>query len=137
MYKKNIIIIASSGIAILFVCATYAAWYSYNRQMVIAQIEKCNYDQEHPKPPTMIPGPDGKIVPVMIAEICPFAVVPPSLLNLLRGRIVFEGVQKGMEVKPYRLTDIFLARYMLGPDSHMGCDQSATTSDCSALLSLP
>lgn len=135
MSKKNVIIVASLGL-ILFICGAWATWYSYNRQMIIAQIEKCNYEMNHPKPPTMIPGPDGKIVPVMIAEICPIVPMPPSLQDVLRGRIVFEGVQKGLEVNPYSLKDILLGNYTLGPARNMPCDQSATTTPCATLEAL-
>lgn len=115
----------------------YVGWYSYARQMKIAQVEQCNYNLVHPKPPTMITAPDGSLAPVYSIEPCTAVVVPPSLLDIIRGRFTFEGVAKGMKVNPYLLMDVLLGNYTLGPDTSMPCDQSATTTDCATLASLP
>ncbi len=138
MAKSRVLIttIIVLGLTILFICATYAAWYSYDRQVKIAQIEKCASKMEHPDPPTTYVGPDGNIVSVMISEPCLIIPIPPSLWNLLRGRLVFEGVHDGLEVNPYSLKDILLGNYTLGPGIDLPCDQSATTTPCATLEAL-
>ncbi len=137
MLKKNTIIVpAICALMIFIVSGVYALWYSHNRQLKIAQVEKCNYEMEHPKPLTMMTAPDGNLAPVYTLEICPVAVVPPSLQNLLRGRIVFEGVPNRMEVNAYSLKDILLGNYTLGPEAVLPCDQSATTTPCATLDNL-
>ncbi len=60
-------------------------------------------------------------------------VVPPSLWNLLRGRMVFGNVPERMKVNEYSFTDIVLGRYTFGP-VNIACDQSATTTDCSTIV---
>jgi hypothetical protein len=129
---KKIAIIAA--LVIVLATATYAAWYSYARQSQIAQIAECQYELEHPQPPVFMEGPPGfGVVPVQIAELCPITVAPPSLWDLIRGRIALKDIPQGMKVNPYSLTDILRGRYTLGPNNDIGCDQSATTTDCSLL----
>ena len=130
------IIAAVSLLTIFFVCIGYALWYSHNRQVKITQAEKCNYEMEHPKPPTMMTSPDGSLAPVYSLKICPVVVVPPSLQDLLRGRIVFDGIPKRMQVNPYSFIDILFGNYTLGPAAVLPCDQSATTTPCRAFETL-
>ncbi len=133
MNRKSLII---AGAALLFVLASasaYAAWYSLERQAKTARIEQCNYELEHPKPPVMMAAPDGSLAPVYDINTCFAVVVPPSLWDMVRGNIVFEGIPERMKVNQYSLTDVLLGRYTLGPDITSPCDQSATTTDCSKL----
>lgn len=130
MIKNSIAILSISIlISVLFILGVYAAWYSYNRQAVISEIEKCNYTMEHPNPPTAYTDPNGNIVSVVIAEPCLIIPIPPSLWDLFRGRIILKNILNGMEVNPYSLRDILLANYTLGPGD-LPCDQSATTTPC-------
>ena len=80
----------------------------------------------------MMTAPDGTLAPVYSINTCAAVVVPPSLWDLLRGHIVFENVPERMKINPYSFTDVLLGRYTFGP-ALSGCDQSATTTDCSTL----
>ncbi len=135
MLRKNIIIITVTVFASMILGA-YATWYTYSRQVKIAQVEKCDYKMEHPEPPTTYLDPDGNVVSVMITEPCLIIPIPPSLWDLLRGRIAFEGALSGLEVNPYSLKDILFGNYTLGPARNMPCDQSATTTPCATLEAL-
>ena len=112
----------------------YAAWYSYNRESKLAQVQECASSTHRPKPPTMMRAPDGALAPVYSLETCTAVVVPPSLFDLVRGRIVFSDVPERMKVNPYTFKDILLGTYTLGPGDIPACDQSATTTDCAALM---
>ncbi|MBI4088379.1 hypothetical protein HY418_03315 [Candidatus Kaiserbacteria bacterium] len=133
MVKKPTIVAGALVLMAGIGLSAYAAWYSYNRQAKIAQVEQCNYGFEHPKPPTMMTAPDGTLAPVYSIEPCVTVIVPPPLWDLVRGRIAFENIPERMKVNPYSLTGVLLGRYTLGPDIALPCDQSATTTDCSAL----
>jgi hypothetical protein len=63
--------------------------------------------------------------------------VPPSIGDLVRGRITFARVPEGMKVSPYSFVDVFLGRYTLNLNLGAPCNQSATTTDCSTLPTLP
>ena len=119
-----------SGI-LLPVLLAYVAWYSYERQEKIVAVEHCAYNLEHPSPPTMTTAPDGNLAPVYSIETCAAIIAPPSLWDIMRGRMKFEDVPERMKINPYSFVDMLLGRYVLGPDISMPCDQSATTTDCS------
>lgn len=123
-----VVIIAVAAIA-------YPAWYSYNRQAVIAQIAKCEYQLVHPEASPKMRAPDGTLVPVMTP--CLMQPVPPGIVDLVRGRITFTRVPESTKVNPYSFVDVLLGRYTLGPNLGAPCNQSATTTDCSTLPSLP
>jgi hypothetical protein len=130
MNKKIILI----GIAALVVAAiAYAAWYSYDRHEKLVQSQQCNDMLLNPPKPTMVAGPDGNPAPVYSLNGCATVVVPPSLWSVLRGRMEFENVPRRMKVNPYSFADILLGRYTFGP-TDIGCDQSATTTDCSTIV---
>jgi len=134
MTKKSISIgIGALVFVILAALGAYAAWYSYDRQARIAQVEQCGYDLEHPQPPTLITAPDGSLAPLYSIETCTTIIVPPTLWNIVRKRIAFEGIPEHMKVNPYSFTDVLLGRYTLGPERVLPCDQPATTTDCSTL----
>ncbi len=124
-------------LAALTAFGVYAAWYSYARQAKIAEVEQCNDNLEHPKPPVMMTAPDGSLAPVYAIETCAAVVVPPPLSDLVRGRVSFEGIPERMKVNPYSFLDVLLGRYTLGSADIPPCDQSATTTDCGSLASLP
>lgn len=129
MTKKIILIV----IIILSTAAVaYAALYSYHRSEKLIETEKCNDMLSNPPKPTMVAGPDGNPAPLYSLNTCIIMVVPPSLWDLLRGSIKFENVPHRMRVNPYSFTDILLGHYTFGP-ADTGCDQSATTTDCSTL----
>ena len=131
--------IAFVFLGLILVCLTsYAFWYTHERNTKLAQIKECSDLLEQPAQLVMMEGPPGvpNPVPVQMATPCPIVVAPPTLLNLMRGRLVFEGVRPSMKVQPYSLTDILLGRYVLSPDFGMGCDQSATTVPCATLEAL-
>ena len=111
--------------------SAYAAWYAYHRHEVIAQLEKCDYAVTHPEASPKIRAPDGSLVPVMTP--CLMQPVPPSIGELVRGRITFTKVPEGTKVNPYSFIDVLLGRYTLSPNLGAPCNQSATTTDCSTL----
>ncbi|HET8581464.1 MAG TPA: hypothetical protein VFL98_03285 [Candidatus Paceibacterota bacterium] len=117
------------GIACIAALAGYASWYSYHRYAVIRAREACEYQLAHPQTAR---APDGTQVPVY--ALCPFSITPPPLSDLLRGTVVFTGIPDRMQVNPYTLWDVLLGRYSVSPARLPSCDQSATTTDCAALL---
>lgn len=129
MTKKIILI---SIIILATVAVAYAALYSYDRHEKLIEAEKCNDMLSNPPKPTMVTGPDGNPAPLYSLNTCVIMVVPPSLWDLLRGRIIFENVPHRMRVNPYSFKDILLGHYTFSP-ADMGCDQSGTTTDCSTL----
>lgn len=133
--KKYTYILIPVAIIILG-AGTYAAWYSYSRHEKLVEAEKCNDLFANPPKPTMVTGPDGTPAPLYSLNGCATVVIPPSLLDILRGRIVFENVPERMKVNPYSFTDVLLGRYTFGP-TDVGCDQSATTTDCSIVTQNP
>ena len=130
---KNHIYIWIGVAVILLGAVAYAGWYSFDRQTKIAQAQMCNDTLINPPKPEMVPAPDGTLAPLYSINTCAAVVVPPSLWDLLRGRIVFENVPKRMKINSYSLTDILFGQYTFGPAFTSGCDQSATTTDCSTL----
>lgn len=128
------------GIAALVILAglgTYAAWYSYQRQEKIAQAAECAYQIDHPAPPKMVRAPDGSLARLESINVCLAIVVPPSLFDLVRGRIAFTGIPERMKVNRYSLMDVLSGNYTLGPDFGMPCDPSATTTGCGVSLPPP
>ena len=119
----------------LVAAGAYAAWYTYHRHEVIVQLDKCDYALAHPEASPKMRAPDGTFVPVMTP--CLMQPVPPSIGNLVRGRITFTRVPESTKVNPYSFLDVLLERYTLGPNIGAPCNQSATTTDCSMLVSLP
>src|SRR5882672_4948655 len=111
---------------LLLVFGAYASWYTYMRHEKISQVAQCQYDMEHPKPPTMMTAPDGSLAPVYSVNGCPTIIVPPPLWNVIRGRVSIEGVPKHMIVNPYSPQDILFGNYSYGPNNNEPCDQSAT-----------
>ena len=124
--------IITTALVLFLATVFYAAWYSWNREQKIAQIGKCAYAMEHPK---MLRAPDGKLTPVYDPTNCLIEPTPPAFPDLIRGRINLGNIQKGLQVKPYTFWDILLGNYSLIPDSTLPCDQTATTTDCSTILS--
>jgi hypothetical protein len=127
--KKYIYILIPLTI-ILLTILTYAVRYTCDRAYKIAEAQKCGDMLTNPPRPEMMPSPDGTLAPVYSINTYSAVVVPPSLWNMLRGRIVFENVPKRMKVNPYSFTDVLLGRYTFGP-TDVACDQSATTTLCS------
>jgi hypothetical protein len=117
------------------ILGAYAAWYTYHRHEVIAQIDKCDYQLAHPEESPKMRAPDGTFVPVMTP--CLMQPVPPSFFDLVRGRIAFTRISEGTKVNPYSFLDVLLGRYTLGPNLGVPCNQSATTTDCARLLAAP
>jgi hypothetical protein len=109
--------------------AAYAAWYSYERHAKLAQAEECGSMLANPPEPAMVAGPGGEPAPLYTLNGCAAVVVPPPLWDLLRGKMAFENVPERMKVNPYSFADVLLGRYTFGP-ADVGCDQSATTTDC-------
>ena len=118
-------------VALVVALGAYAMWYTYHRYEVIAQLDKCDYTLAHPEASPKMRAPDGTFVPVMTP--CLIQPVPPSIADLVRGRITFTRVSESTKVNPYSFLDILLGRYTLGPNLGAPCNQSATTTDCSAL----
>lgn len=108
-----------SIVIILIVFGTYASWYSYERQVKIAKAEECINQR----------GGPGKVL-----QLCN-TIIPPSIWDLARGRIIVEGLPERMALAPYSLEDVLLGNYKATLNVKMltGCDQSATTTDCSKL----
>lgn len=131
MKKYTIIIL----VALVVALGAYAAWYTYHRQEVIVQLDKCDYALAHPEASPKMRAPDGTFVSVMTP--CLMQPVPPSIGDLMRGRVTFTRVSESTKVNPYSFLDMFLGRYTLGPNLGAPCNQSATTTDCSKLVSLP
>ncbi len=121
----------SITIAITLACFAYVTWYNQQRQALIARTTHCQDQFAHPETAPQMRAPDGSMVAVMTP--CLIEVVPPSILDLVRGRMVFTGVPDHMQVAPYSQTDVFLGRYSLTIDLSLPCDQSATTTDCGML----
>jgi hypothetical protein len=121
----------ASILIVVLALATYAVWYSYHRQAIIAQIAQCEYQLAHPEASPKMRAPDGTMVPVMTP--CPMLAVPPPLFDLARGHITFSNVPPHTKVNRYSLTDVLLGHYTLGPGISLPCDQSATTTDCTTL----
>ena len=132
-YKKNgtaFTVLTVLLLTVVLVITSYAAWYTYNRQVQIAASKKCADEALRPTTPTIVPGPDG--VPVEMSEgICIGIPVPPSLWELLHGKIIVTGLPHQMILRPYSLTDILFGHYTFGPDLNTPCIQSGTTTDCS------
>lgn len=128
--SKKIIIIALVCVAGFAIFGGYASWYTYNRLKKIEQVDTCG---KEPAAPVTTTAPDGNLASIYEIETCSAVVVPPSIGNLVRGRIVFEHIPERMIVNQYSLTDALLGNYTLGSDDSIGCDQSATTTDCSIL----
>lgn len=129
MSRKLLIIISSILLFALVVVGAYSAWYTYHRHEVIAQLEKCDYVLTHPEASPKMRAPDGTFVSVMTP--CLMQPVPPSMGDLVRGRITFARIPEGTKVNPYSFVDVLLGRYTLGPNLGAPCNQSATTTDCS------
>lgn len=123
----------AASIVLLVVAAfgAYAAWYTYHRHEVIMQLDTCDYALAHPEASPKMRAPDGTFVPVMTP--CLMQPVPPSIGDLVRGRITFTRVPESTKVNPYSFLDVLLGRYTLGPNFSAPCNQSATTTDCSTL----
>ena len=119
----------------LVAAGAYAAWYTYHRHEVIVQLDKCDYALANPEASPKMRAPDGTFVPVMTP--CLMQPVPPSIVDLVHGRITFTRVPESTKVNPYSFLDVLLGRYTLGPNIGGPCNQSATTTDCSKLVSLP
>lgn len=131
--RKIIFVVVFLAVAL----GAYVVWYSYIRQMKIKQVETCNDQLAHPKLPTMTTAPDGSLAPVYAINSCTTIVVPPTLWDLIHGRFVFEDLSPRFTVAiPASLLDILLGNYALQP-ALVGCDQSATTTNCGTLTSLP
>jgi len=120
-------------IALVVTLGAYAAWYTYHRQEVIVQLDKCDYALTHPEASPKMRAPDGTFVSVVTP--CLMQPVPPGIADLVRGRIIFTRVPESTKVNPYSFLDILLGRYTLGPNIGTPCNQSATTTDCSTLPS--
>jgi len=136
MNLKNIYIGMGAFILLALVAAgAYAAWYTYHRHEVIVQLDKCDYALAHPEASPKVRAPDGTFVTVITP--CLMQPVPPSIGNLVQGRITFTRVPESTKVNPYSFLDVLLGRYTLEPNLGAPCDQSATTTDCSKLVSLP
>ncbi len=127
--------VAMFAVVVFLSLAGYAAWYTYHRDTIIAQTAKCDQQLAHPEDSPKMRAPDGSMVPVMTP--CRIDVTPPSLFDLIRGRVAFTDVPERMQVNPYSFLDVLLGRYTLGPNIGAPCNQSATTTDCSKLVSLP
>ncbi|MDB5188127.1 MAG: hypothetical protein JWO50_647 [Candidatus Kaiserbacteria bacterium] len=129
--KYKIFVLAFCFLAILaLVAVAYAVWYSYERHEKLVQSEVCKETLANPAKPTMVKGPDGNPAPLYTINGCTTVVVPPTLWNLIRGRMVFDNVPNRMKVNPYSFSDILRGSYTFGP-TDIVCDQSATTTDCS------
>lgn len=136
MNRKNIYIGVGVFILLALVAVgAYASWYSYNRHQVIAQLDKCEYQSAHPEASPKMRAPDGTFVPVMTP--CLMQPVPPSIGDLVRGHVIITGIPETMKVAPYSFWDVLLGRYTLNFYLGVPCNQSATTTDCSKLVSLP
>jgi hypothetical protein len=127
MRKYTIIILAALVVAL----GAYVAWYAYHRHEVIVQLDKCDYALTHPEASPKMRAPDGTFVSVMTP--CLMQPVPPSIGDLVRGRMTFARVPESTKVNPYSFIDVLLGRYTLGPNLGAPCNQSATTTDCSTL----
>ncbi|GEM_PF-2205286 len=130
--KKYLLIIL---VILVVALGAYAAWYTYHRHEVIVQLDKCDYALTHPEASPKMRAPDGTFVSVMTP--CLMQPVPPSIADLLRRRVSFTRVPESTKVNPYSFVDVLLGRYTLGPNLGAPCNQSATTTDCSKLVSLP
>lgn len=121
--KKAKLIIFIIIVIPVFAAIIYASWYSYERQVKIVKAEECMNQK----------GGPGKVL-----QICS-TIIPPSIWNLARGQIVVEGLPNKMVLAPYSLKDVLLGNYKATLTVGMltRCDQSATTTDCSKLSSLP
>lgn len=111
--------------ALVVTLSAYVAWYTYHRHEVLIQIDKCDYVLAHPEASR---GPDGVMTPCLMQPL------PPSIVDLVRGRIIFTRVPEGTKVNPYSFVDVLLERYTLGFNRGAPCNQSATTTDCSSLV---
>jgi len=120
---------------VIVMISGYATWYTWHRHVVVAQAAECDYQLAHPETAPKMRAPDGSMVPVMTP--CLIGVTPPSLLELIRGRIVFADVPERMQVNPYTFWDVLLGRYSVSLNSGVLCGQSATTTNCSALSLTP
>lgn len=122
-------------VALVVALGAYAAWYTYHRHEVIVQLDKCDYALTHPEASPKMRAPDGTFVPVMTP--CLMQPVPPSIGDLVRGHVTITGIPESMKVAPYSFWDVLLGRYALNLNLGAPCNQSATTTDCSTLSSLP
>ena len=104
----------SITIAITLACFAYVTWYNQQRKAFIARTTHCQDQFAQPETAPQMRAPDGSMVAVMTP--CLIEVVPPSILDLVRGRMVFTGVPDHMQVAPYSQTDVFLGRYSLTID---------------------
>ncbi len=112
----------------------YAAWYTQHRQAIIAENAQCHATLEHPAPSTMMRGPGGTLMPVTLVRPCLLQAVPPTPFEILRGDLSFTDIPLHTELKPYTLWDVLTGKNVIGPPSLLACDQSATTTDCAALM---
>lgn len=129
--RQKLIVAAVAGAVLIIAGIVYAAWYTYHRQEVIAQLDKCDYTLAHPEASPKMRAPDGTFVSIMTP--CLMQPVPPSIGDLVRGRMTFTRVPESTKVNPYSFLDVLLGRYTLGPNIGAPCNQSATTTDCSTL----
>ena len=125
------------ALTLIIALGVYATWYSYNRDSKMAESRKCADEALHPPAPVWAPGPDGEPAEIEGVGICIGVIVPPSLWDLIQGNIALEGVPARMKVNAYTTLDVLLGNYSFGPDTRMGCDQSATTTDCSSFPTSP
>jgi len=136
MNRKNIYIgIGAIILLALVAMGAWAVWYTHHRATIADAREKCDYQLTHPETAPKMRAPDGTMVSVMTP--CLLVPIPPSLGDILRGRTAPSGVPKNMTLQPYTFWDALLGHYAESPYVGSPCDQSATTTDCSTLSSLP
>lgn len=123
--------VVAGVVAVAILLGAYAMWYTHHRNEIIADRDRCDGALTRPEASPSMRAPDGTLVPVMAP--CLMQPVPPSITDLVRGRIVLTRIPEGMKVNPYSFSDVLLGRYMLTPNIGAPCNQSATTTDCSRL----
>ncbi len=108
-------------VLLVVIALAYVGWYSFNRHTKLANNAACDRTLSQPQ--------QG-----MPQKPCLYQVVPPHLLDLARGQFVFNDLPPRFTVTiPRSIVDILLGNYSLQPAELPGCDQSATTTDCSKL----
>jgi hypothetical protein len=129
MVKKIAIVFLA---VVVLALGAYATWYSLERNDRIAQNIECEKKLLEPGGSIRAIGLPGKIA--VVDDLCVRQVVPPSLWNLIRGKMVFENVPNHMKVNEgYSFKDVLLGRYSYGLDINLPCNPTATTTDCSSL----